>query len=118
MIVKPLTEHHLEFLSVKGGCTGLSESILVKMSHCWKSHVRFINVLEHDSLALIAYSLLQMTMLTYPVGLGLNFYLHSCISYSSIEGSCESAKAEHSMLDNVINESIKGIAKLVHIPLR
>ena len=37
MIVKLLTEHHLEFLSLKGGCTGLSESTLVKMSHCWKS---------------------------------------------------------------------------------
>ena len=26
MIVKLLTEHHLEFLSLKGGCSGLSES--------------------------------------------------------------------------------------------
>ena len=26
MIVKLLTEHHLEFLSLKGGCTGSSES--------------------------------------------------------------------------------------------
>ena len=33
-----LTEHHLEFLSLKGGCTGSSESMLVKMKHCWKSH--------------------------------------------------------------------------------
>ena len=39
MIVKLLAEHHLEFLSLKGGCTGLSESTLVKMPHCWKSHV-------------------------------------------------------------------------------
>ena len=39
MIVKLLTEHHLEFLSLKGGCTGSSESILVKMPHYWKSHV-------------------------------------------------------------------------------
>ena len=39
MIVKLLTEHHLEFLSFKGGCTGSSESTLVKMPHCWKSHV-------------------------------------------------------------------------------
>ena len=39
MIVKLLTEHHLEFLSLKGGCTGWFESILVKMPHCWKSHV-------------------------------------------------------------------------------
>ena len=38
MIVKLLTEHHLGFLSLKGGCTGLSESTLVKMSNCWKSH--------------------------------------------------------------------------------
>ena len=38
MSVKLLTEHNLEFLSLKGGCTGLSESILVKMPHCWKSH--------------------------------------------------------------------------------
>ena len=39
MIVKLLTEHHLEFLSLKGGCRGSSESTLVKMSNCWKSHV-------------------------------------------------------------------------------
>ena len=39
MIVKLLTEYHLEFLSLKEGCTGSSESTLVKMPHCWKSHV-------------------------------------------------------------------------------
>ena len=39
MIVKVLTEQHLEFLSLKGGCTGSSESTHVKMSHGWKSHV-------------------------------------------------------------------------------
>ena len=39
MIVKLLTEHHLGFLSLKGGCTGSFESTLVKMPHCWKSHV-------------------------------------------------------------------------------
>ena len=38
MIVKLLTEHHLEFLSLKGGCRGSSKSTLVKMSNCWKSH--------------------------------------------------------------------------------
>ena len=38
MIVKLLTEHHLEFLSLKVGCRGSSESTLVKMSNCWKSH--------------------------------------------------------------------------------
>ena len=39
MSVKLLTEHHLEFLSLKGGCTGPSGSTLIKMPHCWKSHV-------------------------------------------------------------------------------
>ena len=38
MIVKLLTEHHLEFLSLKGGCRGSSESTLFKLPHCWKSH--------------------------------------------------------------------------------
>ena len=38
MNVKLLTEHHLEFLSLAGDCTVSSESTLVKMSHCWKSH--------------------------------------------------------------------------------
>ena len=40
MTVKLRTEHHLEFLSLKRGCTGSSESTLVKMSYCWKSHTR------------------------------------------------------------------------------
>ena len=31
MIVKLLTKHHLEFLSLKGCCTGSSESTLVKL---------------------------------------------------------------------------------------
>ena len=39
MIVKLLTGHHLEFLSLKGGYTGSPESTHVKMPHCWKSHV-------------------------------------------------------------------------------
>ena len=38
MIVKLLTEHHLEFLSLKGDCRGSSKSTLVKSPHCWKSH--------------------------------------------------------------------------------
>ena len=39
MTDKLQNEHHLEFLSLTGGCTGLSESTLAKMPHCWKSHV-------------------------------------------------------------------------------
>ena len=40
MIVKLLTEHHLEFVGLKEGCRGSSESTLVKMSNCWKSHIK------------------------------------------------------------------------------
>ena len=36
---KLLTDHHLEFLSLKEGCTGSSESTLVKIPHSWKLHV-------------------------------------------------------------------------------
>ena len=39
MNIKLLNEHNLDFLSLKEGYTGSSESIHVKMPHCWKSHV-------------------------------------------------------------------------------
>ena len=38
MIVKLLAEHHLDFLSLKGGGKGSYESTRVKMPHCWKSY--------------------------------------------------------------------------------
>ena len=39
MTLKLLTKHHLECLSLKGGCTGFSETTLVRMPHCWKSRI-------------------------------------------------------------------------------
>ena len=39
MTVKLLSEPHLRFLSLKVGCTGSSESTLVKMPLCWKLRV-------------------------------------------------------------------------------
>ena len=51
MSVKLLTEHHLKVLSLKGGCTGTSESTLVKMSHCWKSHVTAHTCADAESFA-------------------------------------------------------------------
>ena len=48
MIDKLLTEHHLEFLSLKGGCTGSSESTNVKMPHCWKSHATALFIMLDD----------------------------------------------------------------------
>ena len=38
MSVKLLNELNLEFLSLTGDCPGSSESTLVKMLDCWKSH--------------------------------------------------------------------------------
>ena len=53
MSVKLLTEHNLEFISLKGGCSGLSESTHVKVPHCWKSHAAAhmfckINLADHN----------------------------------------------------------------------
>ena len=50
MSVKLLTEHNLEVLSLKGGCTGSSEYAHVKMPHCWKSHGGLICVFNFSSL--------------------------------------------------------------------
>ena len=59
MSVKLLTEHHLEFLSLKGCCTGSSESTLVKMSHCWKSHAvdHIVYLLTLFTLACVFFSI-------------------------------------------------------------
>ena len=57
MTVKLLTENHLEFLSLKGGCTDSSESTLVKMPHCLKSHVAahmFIHFTAHEMGTLVS----------------------------------------------------------------
>ena len=39
MSVKLLTDHRLEFLSLKEGCKDSSESTLVKIPNCWKSRL-------------------------------------------------------------------------------
>ena len=63
MIVKLLTEHHLEFLSLTGGCGGSSESTLVKMSNCWKSQSTALKFMPfssavHPSTTLLGYLVL------------------------------------------------------------
>ena len=65
MTVKLLTEHHLEFLSLKGGCTGTSESTHVNMPHCWKSHgvAQFIKLSTYFSVHIFTY--LDFTYFTY-----------------------------------------------------
>ena len=57
MIVKLLPKHHLESLSLKGGCTGLSESTCVKMPQCLKLHVALI--IEIHKLVLLQFHLLS-----------------------------------------------------------
>ena len=59
MSVKLLTEHHLEVLSLKGGCIGTAESTLVKMPHFWKSHVEahLVEELTHSFLSCLVFSL-------------------------------------------------------------
>ena len=47
MSVKLPTEQYLDLLSLKGGCTGSSEPKLVKIPHCWKSHVTAQILLFH-----------------------------------------------------------------------
>ena len=74
MGVKLLTEHHLEFLSLKGGCTCSSESTHVKMPHCWKSHAnaQMFKPMDKDILTILL-----------PFFVGMNFYkvLHISFQY-------------------------------------
>ena len=53
MNIKLLTEHHLEFLGIKGGCIGSSESIHVIMPHCCGSYVAEMS--EHARISLHDY---------------------------------------------------------------
>ena len=53
MSIKLLTECLLEFLSLKGGCTGSSESSLVKTPHCWKSRAAAHFYKPHDVVKLM-----------------------------------------------------------------
>ena len=54
MNVKLQTEHHFECLSLKGGCTGSSESTLVKYHIFWKSHVA-AHIRTHKGVEAYAY---------------------------------------------------------------
>ena len=62
---KLLTEHYLELLSLKGGYTGSPESTLVKMPHCWKSHVTAQIVVQPDLKP--RWALEEIWVLSYPL---------------------------------------------------
>ena len=65
MSVKLLTEHYLEFLSLKGGYRGSSESTRVKIPYCWKSHVAAQMIIHH-------WQILQITDIL------VIFFYHEC----------------------------------------
>ena len=83
MSIKLLTEHYLEFLGLKGGYTGSSESTLFKMPHCWKSRVTAQHRVRHINIVLnvrilyvrpcyrVVRSLLQLSEMTLTVIFGL-----------------------------------------------
>ena len=70
MTVKLLMECNLEFLSLIRGCTGSSESIHVKMPHCWKSHVTAHLFLVNTC------SQLVLTVRMKPARICLHIYYH------------------------------------------
>ena len=74
MIVKLLTEHHLEFLSLKGGCRGSSESTFVKTSNCWKSHATAQMVLPLPSEIFCLFDLILYVPSTIFKSSGFNQY--------------------------------------------
>ena len=66
MSVKLLFEKHLEFLSLKDGCTGSSESTRVKMPHCWKSHVAApLGIMPIFGVSIIKQNLLAFLVLRF-----------------------------------------------------
>ena len=48
MTVKLLTEHYLEFLSFKGGCTDSSESIHMSIRYIVGNHMSRLNLFSID----------------------------------------------------------------------
>ena len=62
MTVKLPTEHHLEFLRLKRGCIGSSESSHIKMPHCLKLHVM-------AQLSYMSKVMIQAYIYSYLVGL-------------------------------------------------
>ena len=102
------TEHPLEFLSLKGGCTRSSESTLVKMPNCWKPQVvartqfgEYTHLTtnewakefsEHrckkDSLTMHA----QLPCGTNRLDIGMNLDLHSVCMYAGIVDPAETVQ--------------------------
>ena len=82
MTVKLLTEHHLEFLRLKGGCTGSSESTHVKIPHCWTSHATaHFTVLPHRNISI--YHIFTIKCILLQVQYRQQFHAHIRTTYQS-----------------------------------
>ena len=97
MIVKLLTEHHLEFLSLRGGCRGSSESTLVKLLE--------ISYVKH----IAAHMLYTYTLFSCVAALCFHF-LQSILFVSDI--SLEQASA---LMTKCVNEVCMAWVKLNRI---
>ena len=75
MIVKLPTKHYLEFLTLKGGCRGLSVSTLVKMSNCWKSHA-----LAHFVIIYVVSAIFQSTNQFKSLKVQSNIYMSTYVN--------------------------------------
>ena len=86
MIVKLLTDHNSEFLGLKEGYRGSSESTHVKMLHCWKSHA--LAHIKYGTCALHTYhtySFVNPTTTPFLHNMHLYFRLLNMAKYSNIE---------------------------------
>ena len=62
VVVWILIEQHFEFRSLKGSCTGSSESTLAQITHCWKSHFVtrvFVLILYHFLVRKLNFSIIM-----------------------------------------------------------
>ena len=107
MNVKLLTEHHLEFLSLKGGCTGSPDSTLVKMPHCWKSHVTvhmFIFFLSPGIMTMVPMSVFQGVQAVQAITSGATIQaIPSNLSVQDLNQNIQIAMAP------ILNNSLEGV---------
>ena len=79
MTVKLLTEQYMEYLSLQGGCTGSSESTLIK-----NENVTLLEITCHSSLMIKSFVFIKMNKILLQIqGLKLDkISLHLNPSYS------------------------------------
>ena len=104
MTVKLLTEHHLDFLSLKVGCTGSSESTLVKMPHCWKSHVTAHTCVTNEP----SHEILVVTALS----------AKKAQANLGIAQTCQSICCSHTQIMDVVENSIDPDMEILFISIK